>query len=117
MIAIQGRLWNNRGNGSSRPSGKAASTAAAASFTTFVPLLSICISKRLSNSISDGFDPVNTEADGAGSANAFQVLNEQLHFIAVIAITQEQGADAAKCFGHSEYIGAGFSDVQEDLTR
>ena len=58
--------------------------------------------QRFGHRVGDGLDAVRAEADRAGAADAFQMLDQQLHFVAVVAVTKEQGADAAERFGHRE---------------
>src|SRR4051794_22551144 len=72
--------------------------------------------ERLRDSICDGLNTVRSEADSAGSANALEMLHEKLDLVAMIAVTQEQRANASECFRHSEYVGASFTYVQEDFS-
>ncbi|MNN41033.1 hypothetical protein D3C81_1551280 [compost metagenome] len=67
--------------------------------------------------VSNRFYTVRTKADGSRAADAFQVLDQKLCLLTMISITEEQGADTAQRFRHSEYIGAGFAYVQEYFTR
>ncbi|MNJ63971.1 hypothetical protein D3C77_599020 [compost metagenome] len=57
-----------------------------------------------SDGICNRFYTIWTEADGAGTANALQMLDQQLNLLSMIPITQEQGAYAAKCFCHGEDV-------------
>ncbi|MNV86095.1 hypothetical protein D3C71_1801010 [compost metagenome] len=73
--------------------------------------------ERFRHRIRDRLNAVAAETNGARAANAFQVLHEQLHFIPMIAITQEQGAHAAECFGHCKDVRSRFTYVKENLAR
>src|SRR5690606_33794841 len=73
--------------------------------------------ERLRHCICDRFDAVRPEASCSRAADAFQVLDEQLHLVAMIAIAEEQRAYAAQCFGHREDVRSCLAYVQEHLDR
>ncbi|MNV70058.1 hypothetical protein D3C71_1629990 [compost metagenome] len=73
--------------------------------------------KRLRHRVGDGLDAVRAEANGAGAADALEMLDQQLHLLAVVAIPEEQRADAAERFRHGEHVRASFADIQEDFSR
>lgn len=52
--------------------------------------------QRLRYGVGNGFHAVRTEADRAGAADALEVLDQQLHLIAVVPVPEEQGADPPK---------------------
>ncbi|KAF9120193.1 hypothetical protein BGX30_003307, partial [Mortierella sp. GBA39] len=73
--------------------------------------------QRLGDRVGDRFHAVDAKADRAGPADALQVLDQQLNFVAMVAVAEEQGADASQRFRHGEHVGACLAYVQEDLAR
>src|SRR5690606_7976366 len=63
--------------------------------------------------ICDGFHAVRTEACCTAAADAFQMFDQHLHLVAMIAVTKEQGAHATEGLGHRKHVRTCLAHVQE----